>query len=437
MSVDPRLQRLLGGGELAALRQRLRRHYERGGTGDAMLQLADLQSAERDALAQLSGRPARPARSLRLDVAALDATLQRAGIASSLRDALVQLDGPIIDRTAERAAARNAWARLQAQPGVAHTRLRDWLAQPAALSLLRRLSRQDSASAATLLLQADAVLQRLPAAGQPRAQLAAQTLGDAHALDDGRPVATLVLAAWQHDQAQAAASTCQGDDADADADVDDGTEATAAFPPAPERRRDQWASAGVLVNELARPVLVLNLPTPPDMARPLWWSGEPAYLSLRWLLRQMPAWPVAGRHVHVCENPNLLAIAADRLGTRCAPLVCTDGMPAAAQRTLLQQLARGGAHLRCHADFDWAGLRIAGQLLSLPGAKPWRMGATDYETAVTDSAVSAPPARLALAGIEAEAPWDARLAAAMRHHGVAIAEEALADGLLDDLAEPG
>ncbi|MGF2508519.1 DUF2399 domain-containing protein, partial [Ralstonia pseudosolanacearum] len=30
----------------------------------------------------------------------------------------------------------------------------------------------------------------------------------------------------------------------------------------------------------------------------------------------MPAWPVKGTPVFVCENPNLLAIAADRLGAR-------------------------------------------------------------------------------------------------------------------------
>lgn len=426
MTLDPRLQRLLGGDALAALRRRLRRHYERGGTADAPLQLGDLQPAERDALAQLSGRPVRNARSLRLDLAALDAALQGAGIAASLHDALVQLDGPITDRAAERATAQAAWERLQAQPPVASRLLQDWLVAPAALGLLRRLSRQDSASAATLLSQADAVLQHLPAAGQPRAQLAARILGDAHALDEGRPVATLVLAAWRQTQArQPWPGTPEAEDPDAD-------DAEAA--PASERRRALWASAGVLVNELARPVLLLNLPAPPDGALPLWQPGEPAYLSLRWLLRERPAWPVAGRSVYVCENPNLLAIAADRLGSRCAPLVCSDGMPAAAQRTLLQQLARCGARLRCHADFDWAGLRIASQLLSHPGATPWRMGSADYLSALSDACTDLAGPRLKLNGPVVHAPWDAELTPAMQHHAVALAEEALADSLVADLA---
>ena len=87
--------------------------------------------------------------------------------------------------------------------------------------------------------------------------------------------------------------------------------------------RDLWANAGVLVNELARPALVLNAPGVGSL-------GEPSCLSLRSLLRSPPRWNVRGRTVYVCENPNLLAIAADTLGASCAPLVCTEGMPAAA-----------------------------------------------------------------------------------------------------------
>ena len=45
------------------------------------------------------------------------------------------------------------------------------------------------------------------------------------------------------------------------------------------------------------------------------------------------------------SDPNIVSIAADRLGAACAPLVCTDGMPAAAQRVLLKQLSDAGAKL--------------------------------------------------------------------------------------------
>ncbi|MFT3721804.1 TIGR02679 family protein [Pseudorhodoferax sp.] len=408
---DPRLQRLLGGPALAALRQRLRRHYERGGTDGGRLLLDRLQAHEQEALALLSGRPARPARSLRLDLADLQARLQAAGLADSLRAALERLDGPIADATAERAAAQAAWAAVQTRPG-RDPRLGAWLQAATGLGLLKRLARQDPVAAEDLLTQAGAVLARLPAAGLPRSQLAALALGDAHALDAGRPTATLVLAAWRHGEASADALAAEPD-----------------TPPQEERIRDVWARAGVLVNELARPVLVLNLPVPRHLDAAPWLCGEPAYLSLRWLLRQRPDWPVAGRPVFVCENPNLLAIAAERLGTHGAPLVCTDGMPAAAQRSLLEQLGRAGAHLRCHADFDWAGVRIVNHLLTYAGATPWRMDSARYEAAAHQATASG----LALAGPDAEARWDAALAPAMRRHGRAIAEEALADTLLEDL----
>ena len=134
----------------------------------------------------------------------------------------------------------------------------------------------------------------------------------------------------------------------------------------------------------------------------------------------------------MCENPNLVAIAADCVGARCAPLVCTDGMPAAAQRSLLVQLAQAGARLRYHGDFDWAGLRIANYVMRTWEARPWRFMARDYEAAATD----APHTRRDLDGAGVEAAWDDALAPAMRRQGVAIAEEAVAASLLEDLGQP-
>lgn len=420
---DQRLQRLLGGPALAAVRKRLRRHFERAGTAEGVLQFGQLLPAEREALALLSGRPARSTRSLRLDLADLQARLQSAGIAGSLREALEQLDGPIADLLDARIAAEAGWRAMLSRSD-RDLSLHAWLQAPAAAGLLKRLSRQDADAADKLLSLAGSVLARLPATGLPRSQLAAEMLGDAHALDAGRPVAALVLAAWRHAEAARGMPATPGDEA-----LDDTPEEPSG-PAADERARDTWARAGVLVNELARPALVLNLPIPPGLNSVPWLPGEPAYLSLRWLLRAAPDWAVAGRTVFVCENPNLLAIVAERLGTRSAPLVCTDGMPAAAQRTLLQQLTRSGARLRCHSDFDWAGLRIASHLLRLPGATPWRMGTPDYQSAVRAAA----PARHLLTGAETSAAWDSQLAPAMRRYGVAIAEEALAHSLLDDLS---
>ncbi len=425
---DPRLQRLLGGPLLAGLRQRLRQRYAPlpPGVMPPPLRLARLQPEEHAALAALLGRPGRFAASMWLDLAAIDSALQRAGLATGLRDALQQLDGPIINLAEQRNTQQAAWAALAGS--ARHTLLAALLDAPPGLGLLKRLVRQPGPAAQALLQQADAVLQRLPAAGLARAQLAALALGDAHALDRGAPVASLVLAAWRAARCTPAepdtlpAST---DDPGGSSTASSTASTPASTPASDESDRAVWASAGVLVNELARPALALNLPL---ASGALLLPGEPSYLSLRQLLRAPPAWGTAGRVVFVCENPNLVAIAADRLGGRCAALVCTDGMPAAAQRVLLQQLAAAGATLHYHGDFDWPGLRIANQVHTLsPAWLPWRFSATDYRAACLVG--SGRP----LVGDPVAASWDATLADAMQAAGRAIDEEALADRLLDDL----
>ncbi|MEJ8839372.1 TIGR02679 family protein [Ramlibacter sp. AN1133] len=397
------MTRLLGGEALAGLRQRLRRRYEQGlAVGDTgTLRLSGLNETEHAALAALLGRPARQRSSVQIELAAVDRALDAAGIAPTLRVALELLDGPITDRAAQRERIQEGWQ------GVARScdaPLRGWIEQPHGLGLVKRLSRQDTDVATILCRAAAAVLQRLPAQGIPRAQLAAQALGDAHALDDGRPVAALVIAVLRQRAGEAKVVVSDADDT------------------ATERRRDTWAGAGVLVNELARPALCLNLPG----AAP---AGQPAYLSLRSLVRTPVAWPVRARDIHVCENPNLLAIAADSLGARCAPLVCTEGMPGAAQRTLLRQLAEVGARLHYHGDFDWPGLAIANHVLRAFGARPWRFTAADYLACLP--AATRPGS--VLTGDRVTACWDSTLTATMEQHRVAIPEEAVADTLLPDL----
>jgi uncharacterized protein (TIGR02679 family) len=399
MSSEERLQRLLGGEDLADLRKRLRRHFELGGDS-GVLTLTRLTETERNALAGLLGRPLRLADSMRIDINAVDAILQRAQLADCLRHAIEILDGPIINRTAVRAALQDQWEEVRRMCEL--PQLAALLAETRGSGLLKRIARNDPRAGARLCESAQRVLRRLPAAGVARSRLAAEALGDAHALDQGRPVATLVLAALRRQR---------NDDAQAD-----------------ESPREVWADSGVLVNELARPALCLNLPaggfTP----------GEPTYLSLRLLLRAPPRLEVAGRTVFVCENPNVVAIAADALGEACAPLVCTDGMPAAAQRTLLALLVVGGAHLRYHGDFDWPGLNIGNCVMREFGAQSWRYGMQDYVAAVP--AIDA-DAREPLSGVSVRADWDAGLTAAMLSHGCAIHEEGVVDVLVRDLAADG
>lgn len=398
--VDPRLLRLLGGETLASLRARLRQRLERGVTGT--FRLGGVNDAERQALASLLGRRTRGTDSMTLDIGELDAALRHAGVAATLREALERLDGAIVDRKAEHAALQAQWQALRER--CTDKRLAAWIGQSRGLSLLKRLGRNPSA-AGKILDAAQAVLGKLPAAGTPRSRLAAEVLGDAHGLDSGRPVASVVLAVLRWASAEAA-------DEDAISASDDSA-------------RDVWAAAGVLVNELARPALFFNLPAAVVFQTP----GEPGYVSLRALLRSPPRWDVAGRDIYVCENPNLIAIAADALGARCAPLVCTDGMPGAAQRTLLLQLARAGARLHYHGDFDWAGLAIGNWVMCACGARPWRYSAADYLSAVRDLPVRGRD----LGPDSVEADWDGDLARAMRTHGHAVDEEAISADLVQDL----
>ena len=396
-----RLERLLGGDKFAALLRRLCRPFERLPANGRLerFRVSDLTPEEAIALALLLGRGPRTAGSLLVDVVRVDAAFREAGIASSLRQALEMLDGPITNPAEERLGQQLLWQDVIA--GCRHPDLAALLGTAHGAGLLKRLARQEAGAAAALCRQAEAVLGRLPANGMPRAQLAAETLGDAHALDNGRGAATLVLATRRM------VTRASGND-----DV--------------ERQRDLWAAAGILVNELARPALLLNVPMRDSRGPSL---GEPGYLSLRSLLRTPPAWDLAGRDVFVCENPNLLGIAADQLRENCAPLVCTDGMPAAAQRRLLTQLVRAGASLRYHGDFDWPGIAIGNHVMREHGALPWRFSAADYAEALAAAGTS----QQSLVGRPVEACWDASLSPLLQEHGVSIAEEAVAASLMRDL----
>lgn len=413
-----RLQRLLGEPALAALRQRLRRRFELADAEETLssIHLNNLDPVEYSALCQLTGRPSRIARSMTLDIADLNGRLRAAGLANSLQNALEQLDGPIVAKASLRKMLSAQWSALTSSASAAGgPLLRAWLQDTAtSMSLLKRLGR-DPARATQLLAAVDRVLCRLPVEGLPRSQLAAETLGDAHALDAGRPVASLVLSAWRlHERTRASLED------EAAAESGGGAE---------ERLREVWSRAGVLVNELARPALFLNLPATSDAPR-TWLPGEPSYLSLRQLVRKPYSWQVDGRNVYVCENPNIVAIVADRLGTDSAPLVCTDGMPAAAQRILLDQLITAGAHLHYHGDYDWPGIAIGNHVMRTWQAAPWRFGCRDYLEAVMVAPTR--PRDLDICGVEAL--WDKELHAAMDTQGLAIPEEAVVSTLLGDLS---
>ena len=404
---DPqRLERLLGGAELEWLVAALRRRLELG--GGERLSIGRVSPAERAAAEALLGRRLGRARSFSVSLSELEAVLQRSGAAPDLISAIAHLSGPLVDRRAERAAAQTRWEAVFAAAAdwAAQRGLTDWLEELARDGALKRAAGGDPGTASALLADARKVIDHLPGRGQSLSTLAAASVGDAHALDTGRPLGALVRRAARH----------LGDGPDEAGD---------------EGLRALWAGVAILVGgAVTATALALRLPAagPGATARSLaalGEAGEPAWLTLRQLLRDPPRWRVAGRPVHVCENPAVVAEAADALGSTCAPLVCTHGRPGAAVTTLLRQLRAAGAALRYHGDFDWPGLAIGNQIIGQHGVSPWRFSAPDYAAAQAGNPLGGPPV---------EASWDPTLAAAMAARGLAVHEESVLPALLESLA---
>jgi uncharacterized protein (TIGR02679 family) len=402
-----RLRRLLGRADTGWLVDRARDRLERGQGLDGVVALPEPSEAQRRAADQLLGRRPSTGRILRVSLTEVDRVLRSSGSAPGLAAAVVALTGPVRDRAAEAAdqASRcaDAWA-VTDELVAAHPVLDIWRTGLRDTGLLRRLS-GDPARARTMLEQAVAVLRRLPAEGIPVSVLAAVACGDGHALDADRPLSTLVLRAVE---------VLSGLPRETNA----------------ESRREAWASVGVLVGDLAGPVLTLGLPgdgrTSTGRALGLWRdAGQPVHLSLRQLVQQPPAFDVVGRTVFVCENPSVVSAAADRLATMCTPLVCVGGHPGAAANTLLRLLTAAGALLRYHGDFDWGGVTIANAVIARFDAVAWRFGTADY--------CAAPPGSR-LRGAPVSASWDHRLRAAMDERGTRVEEELVLEDLLADLA---
>jgi uncharacterized protein (TIGR02679 family) len=328
-------------------------------------------------------------------LADVDAQLRSSEICAGLEEALSSLIGPIKNLRAQRLELEAEWAAVFEEASAAVEGVPDaglWLDELRSSGLVRRLARGRPPAARSLFRSAVAAVRSLPANAVPIAEFAARLTGDAHALDPGAPVGTLVLrfAAFRG----------------AVEDLDD-----------VEQRREAWAVVGVLLDELSAPVLVLNLravigdATARAMALHAD-EGEPYRLSLRQLVRSRPAFTRAatGPRVYVCENPTIVAAVANRLGARSAPLVCVEGNPRAAPRLLLHRLREHGIELLYHGDFDWAGIQIGNRVIRRFGATPWRFGCAEY-----GGRAAAGPL---LEGEPVEPVWDGTLRAAMLTTGV-------------------
>jgi uncharacterized protein (TIGR02679 family) len=421
-----RLHRLLGGEPTAWLVRRARDRLEAGRPLTGTVTLAGATVDQRRAVERLTGRPPRSGTSLSVSLPEVDQVLRESGAApGGLAEAVALLTGPLRDRNRDRADRASAWAAAFAplDDAVAgRAELAAWRGWLDATGVVRRLAPSPDV-ALVLLGQVAAVLRRLPSRDIPIGRLAAECCGDAHALDDGRPAGTLALSAVRALAGLPFAADLGGDS-----------------------RRAAWASAGVHLDDLSSLVICLGLPgdTRTALGKMLALqreAGQPAVLTLRQLRRHDEALPAGS--VRFCENPVVIAAAADELGSRCPPLVCVSGQPSAAVWRLLDLLAAGGAGFRYHGDFDWGGIRIASAVRQRVGERrahwqPWRYDRDAYEAAVTAvlavHAAARPPR---LVGEPVATPWDPGLAAAMARNDVRVEEELSLDALLADLAGLG
>ena len=389
---------------LAAARRRLERT---GGDLRAKIGLTDPTDAERHVVIGLTGRH-RPPGTVRLTLALneLDAGLRRAR-GEGLLALLTRVGGPVRDRPAERAAeaaARDtALAAVRSARHGAEPWYLAWRAELAADGTITRLIRREEEQ---LLGRAVAVLDRLPADGLPLPVLAETIAGDPKALSGGTLAQLVLRAVALREQVPA--------------------------PDSAEQRRLLWDAVGVVVDDLASQVLVLNLPA--EGAGLGHWLSDAAAraVPLRVTLQQLTAMPVRplATDVFVCENPAVLRQACSRLGPGCAPVVCTEGVPSLACWRLLGAAVKTGARVHWRNDFDWTGLRITTAAVHRLGARPWRMTAADYADALAQG--DSEPLR----GPPAGSPWDPELAAALVAAGRSVMEERLVRLLLEDLGTP-
>lgn len=425
---EQRLRRLLGDPALGWLLERLRRRLELGRPMRGVLTLEHPSSEQRRAASRLLGRAPATGSALNVPLGALEQVMRDSGASpGGLAAAVIALTGPVsvrsLVRDAEQAAWEQAFSPLVAAVGARVAagdeqgrRLADWLQRLRGSGSVKRLER-DPRVAGPLLQALAEVIAALPADGEPLGRFAARVAGGAHALDDGQPLATLALGA-----ARSIA----------------GLRACVPSESQTESRREAWAAVGLLCDELSSVVLTLGLPEDAQtgtggLLRAARECGQPVWLTLRQLVRDPPALmgdarPLAGMTVRICENPVIVALAADRLGSRCAPIVCTNGQPTAATMTLLRALRAGGAELAHHGDFDWGGIRIGNVLHARLSVRSWRFDAQTYLRVAEQT-----PATQRLCGRPATAGWDPALTDAMRRVGRRVEEESVVEELLVDL----
>src|SRR5215211_6066072 len=189
-----RLRRLLSGEDTAWLLDRARRRLASGKPLSGVVTLASPSGDQRRAVERLLGRRAGMGSSLSVSFDELDAVLRRSGAApDGFAEAVRLLVGAVPDRAAEAREWSAVYAPLDLLVAE-RPELAVWRAWLDYTGLVRRLA-SDAANSSALVRDAARVLRTLPSAGAALGRLPAETTGDAHGLDDGRPLATLTLSA--------------------------------------------------------------------------------------------------------------------------------------------------------------------------------------------------------------------------------------------------
>lgn len=400
-----RLRALFGRPELRRLIERLNGRRELGRSFTGTLILETPSPEERRAIDQLLRRTTSAGAALSVSPEALLIQLRTAGLANSWEEVLEAVCGKPDSSRAIVAANMQAWEafwnRLAESVGPS---LQTWLDQLRRDGVLKRLTEGDVDVANRWLDQAVAILRQVPFEDEPIASVAARLAGNSHALDPGSPLATIVL------RGISLIHRC-------------------AMPLNALGRRELWAKAGVVCDELSAPVLVFNLvlPNAPPLTEILTAAhaaAMPIHITTRLLLSTNWSGVMVPPRVYACENPSIVALAARQLGTNSAPIVCVDGEPKTAAWNLLGHLRDAGAEIWYHGDFDWKGLAIASRVIARLDARPWRYSVDDYLAANGTEELTGSPF---------EASWFPDLTAAMYRCQKLVHEEAVADSLLTDL----
>ena len=323
----------------------------------------------------------------------------------SLRDAVLDTDPDGRPRRARREEGASPWRTARA-----------WLAEHPGLGeqewtrvWLDAVRRESTAPARTEhLLTALEVLSALlddgAGAWRGRQELARFAAGQDRALDDGAPVADLVLRGL----------ACAG---------------RTPLPRDAPGRRVLWTRFGVLPDQVSVSCIAVGIAPAGDEGGRRWrlaaLDGAPVHVTARDLQAHAEPWvsvDEAWPYVLVCEQPMVLQAVADAFGGR-VPVICTGGTPEPLVVELLHRLRTSGAELRYHGDLDWPGVAAANLLLGRCRAQPWRMGADEYRAAVRSQLP-------ALTGTAVRPAWDAELGALMARTGRALPQEQVLPELL-------